>query len=105
MTRLAETFGPYQRRIFFHTLLCLLSSILLLLIFPKFDLRFLAPFALAPLLFVMAKTRTDGSDLLMAGPPVSSTGFFSVRGFSSCWRYTEAWGDGVDGAPFFSSAF
>ncbi len=56
MTRLAETFGPYQRRIFFHTLLCLLSSILLLLIFPKFDLRFLAPFALAPLLFVMAKT-------------------------------------------------
>ncbi|MDQ2777790.1 MAG: apolipoprotein N-acyltransferase [Acidobacteriota bacterium] len=56
MSRLAETFGPYQRRVFFHTLLCLLSSILLLLIFPKFDLRFLAPFALAPLLFVMAKT-------------------------------------------------
>jgi apolipoprotein N-acyltransferase len=49
--------GSYSRRIFFHTLLCLLSATLLLLIFPKFNFTFLAPFALAPLLYVMAATR------------------------------------------------
>lgn len=47
---------PYYRRIFLHTLLSLLSAALLLLIFPKFDLRFLAPVALAPLLIALART-------------------------------------------------
>ncbi len=42
---------------FAHTLLCLLTSILLLLIFPHFDFRILAPIALTPLLWVMAQTR------------------------------------------------
>ncbi len=36
--------------------LSLLTSVLLLLIFPRFDLRFLAPFALTPLLYALAKT-------------------------------------------------
>ena len=36
--------------------LALLSGALLILVFPKYDLRFLAPFALAPLLFVSAQT-------------------------------------------------
>jgi apolipoprotein N-acyltransferase len=47
------------RRVFLHTLLALLSSVLLLMIFPKFDLRFLAPVALTPLLIALARTR-DG---------------------------------------------
>src|ERR1700719_966803 len=46
---------PFQ--VFLHTLLALLSSVLLLLIFPKFDLRFLAPIALTPLLIVLALTK------------------------------------------------
>lgn len=39
-----------------HTLLSLLTAALLLLIFPRFDLQFLAPIALTPLLFAMART-------------------------------------------------
>lgn len=39
-----------------HTLLSLLTAVLLLLIFPKFNIRFLAPIALAPLLVVVART-------------------------------------------------
>jgi apolipoprotein N-acyltransferase len=46
---------PFQ--VFLHTLLALLSSVLLLLIFPKFDLRLLAPIALTPLLIVLALTK------------------------------------------------
>ena len=45
-----------SRRIVIHTLLSLLSAGLLLLIFPKFDLRFLAPIALTPLLIALART-------------------------------------------------
>jgi apolipoprotein N-acyltransferase len=37
-----------------HLALALLTGVLLILVFPKFDLRFLAPFALAPLLVVSA---------------------------------------------------
>ncbi|MBV9084877.1 MAG: apolipoprotein N-acyltransferase [Acidobacteriaceae bacterium] len=59
MRNLAQAFGPYQRRVFLYALLSICSAILLLLIFPKFDLRFLAPVALTPLLFVMARTN-DG---------------------------------------------
>lgn len=47
------------RQVFLFALLSILSSVLLLLIFPKFDLHFLAPVALTPLLFVIARTR-DG---------------------------------------------
>src|SRR3954452_756692 len=43
-------------RVFLHALLSIFSSILLLLIFPKFNLHFLAPIALTPLLVVMART-------------------------------------------------
>ncbi len=50
---------PRRLPIVLDTLLALLSSVLLLLIFPKFDLRFLAPVALTPLLIVLARTR-DG---------------------------------------------
>jgi apolipoprotein N-acyltransferase len=45
---------PFQ--VFLHTLLALLSSVLLLLIFPKFDWHFLAPLALTPLLIALART-------------------------------------------------
>ncbi|MGA8027659.1 MAG: apolipoprotein N-acyltransferase [Bryobacteraceae bacterium] len=44
-------------RISLHTLLSVLSAVLLLLIFPKFDLRLLAPVALTPLLIALARTR------------------------------------------------
>ena len=46
-----------RREIAAHTLLSVLTAVLLLLIFPKFDLRFLAPVALTPLLVVLARTR------------------------------------------------
>jgi len=52
----ARVFPPYYSRIFLHTLLSLLSAILLLLIFPKLDERFLAPVALTPLLIALART-------------------------------------------------
>ncbi len=48
---------PRQFQVFLHTVLALLSSVLLILIFPKFDLRFLAPIALAPLLIALVRTR------------------------------------------------
>lgn len=46
-----------RREIVAHALLSILTAVLLLLIFPKFDLRFLAPFALTPLLVATARTR------------------------------------------------
>lgn len=46
----------YYRRIALHTLLSLLSAILLLLVFPRFDVRLLAPIALTPLLIALART-------------------------------------------------
>ncbi|MBV8552441.1 MAG: apolipoprotein N-acyltransferase [Acidobacteriaceae bacterium] len=56
MPRLRDAFSPYHRRVLLHTLLALLTSVLLLLVFPKFDLRWLAPVALTPLLIVLART-------------------------------------------------
>ncbi len=47
---------PNQREIVAHALLSILTAVLLLLIFPKFDLRFLAPIALTPLLVALART-------------------------------------------------
>lgn len=54
-----RAFHPYYRQVFLHTLLCLLSAILLLLVFPRFDIHWLAPVALTPLLIALARTR-DG---------------------------------------------
>ncbi len=51
-----ERWSPYYRRVVLHTLLSFLSAALLLLIFPKFDLRILAPVALTPLLIALART-------------------------------------------------
>ncbi len=51
-----ERLRSYSAQIVLNTALSLLSAALLLLIFPKFDLRFLAPIALTPLLIVMART-------------------------------------------------
>lgn len=48
---------PHTREIVFHTLLSILSAVLLLLVFPRFDFRMLAPLALTPLLVAMARTR------------------------------------------------
>ncbi len=60
MPRIPEPFSsPYYRRILLHTLLALLTSGLLLLALPKFDIRWLAPVALTPLLVALARTR-DG---------------------------------------------
>src|SRR6059058_2786 len=39
-----------------HTLGALLSAVLLLLIFPRFNIHLLAPVALTPLLIVLART-------------------------------------------------
>ncbi len=49
--------SPSYRPILINTLLALLTGALLLLIFPKFDLRFLSPVALTPLLIVLARTK------------------------------------------------
>ncbi len=56
MPRQPELFSSYYRRVLLHTLLTLLTSALLLFALPKFDLRWLAPVALAPLLFSLART-------------------------------------------------
>jgi apolipoprotein N-acyltransferase len=53
-----EFFPPQYRRLVLYTLLALLSAALLLLALPRFDLRWLAPFALAPLLVALARTPT-----------------------------------------------
>ena len=57
LSQLGQRFPPYYRRICLHTLLCTASAILLLAIFPKFDIRRLAPVALTPLLVALARTR------------------------------------------------
>ena len=49
-------FNPYYRRVFLNALLSLTTAALLLLIFPKFDAFWLAPFALTPLLIALART-------------------------------------------------
>jgi apolipoprotein N-acyltransferase len=51
-----DFFPPQYRRLALHTLLAILSAALLLLALPRFDLRWLAPFALAPLLVALACT-------------------------------------------------
>ena len=47
---------PDYLRVFGHTLLCLASAALLLLVFPRFDIHWLAPVALTPLLIALART-------------------------------------------------
>ena len=59
MPRLFPLWGPHSRRVLLHCLLALLTAALLLLALPKFDFRWLAPFALAPLLVALART-SDG---------------------------------------------
>ncbi|MBV9304005.1 MAG: apolipoprotein N-acyltransferase [Acidobacteriaceae bacterium] len=59
MPKLTPHFSAHHGEVFLHTLLAFSSAVLLLLIFPKFDLRFLAPVALTPLLVVVARTQ-DG---------------------------------------------
>lgn len=49
-------FTPYYRRVLIHALLSLATAALLLLTFPKFDVTWLAPFALTPLLIALART-------------------------------------------------
>jgi apolipoprotein N-acyltransferase len=44
-----------DKRLLLHTGLALFSALLLLLVFPKFDLHWLAPIALTPLLFALAR--------------------------------------------------
>ncbi len=56
MPRVLEKFPPYYRRVLLHAFLSLVSAILLVLTFPRFDLRILAPVALTPLLIALART-------------------------------------------------
>jgi apolipoprotein N-acyltransferase len=64
MPRLREAFSPgfsqHYRRVLLHAVLSLASAILLVLIFPRFDLRVLAPLALTPLLVALARTSSAG---------------------------------------------
>lgn len=57
MPSLSSEAAKHYRRIVVHTLLSLATAFLLLAIFPKFNLRFLAPVALTPLLIALARTR------------------------------------------------
>src|ERR1700760_1187879 len=59
MTEQYDRLRSYSGQIILNTALSLLTAALLLLIFPKFDLRFLAPVALTPILVAVARTR-DG---------------------------------------------
>src|SRR5947199_10842249 len=56
MHKLHGRLDPYYGRLVLHTALALLTAVLLLLIFPRFDLRMLAPIALTPLLIAAART-------------------------------------------------
>ena len=49
-----------RRRISQHSALAILSVVLMVLIFPKFNITFLAPIALTPLLVVLARTPNAG---------------------------------------------
>jgi apolipoprotein N-acyltransferase len=64
MVSLREALSPsvstYYRRVLLHTILSLASAILLVLIFPRFNLRMLAPIALTPLLIALARTAHAG---------------------------------------------
>jgi apolipoprotein N-acyltransferase len=60
------TTATYYRHVILHTLLALLTAFLLLAIFPKFDIRFLAPVALTPLLIAVART-ADGWQRFILG--------------------------------------
>ncbi|MGH9620388.1 MAG: apolipoprotein N-acyltransferase, partial [Bryobacteraceae bacterium] len=57
MPEWGRTLPAYHRGVLMHFSLALLSSVLLALTFPRFALYFLAPIALAPLLFALARTR------------------------------------------------
>jgi apolipoprotein N-acyltransferase len=48
--------AAHYRRLLLHTSMALLSALLLLLVFPKFDLHWFAPIALTPLLIALART-------------------------------------------------
>lgn len=52
-----KAWPPHSREIVFHTLLSILSAVLLLLVFPRFDFRMVAPLALTPLMVAMGRTR------------------------------------------------
>src|SRR3954452_2629826 len=56
MSKLYGQVNPYYGRVLLNTVLALLTAVLLLLIFPKFDWRLLAPVALTPLLISVART-------------------------------------------------
>jgi apolipoprotein N-acyltransferase len=56
MPRLQATLPPHYRRVLLHAPLSFLSALLLVAIFPRFDVRVLAPLALAPLLIALART-------------------------------------------------
>jgi apolipoprotein N-acyltransferase len=56
---------PYYGGLILHTALSLLTAVLLLLIFPKFDIRMLAPVALTPLLVAVARTEQGWLRFLM----------------------------------------
>jgi apolipoprotein N-acyltransferase len=56
MPRLPQSFSPYYRRVLLNAGLSLLSALLLVAIFPRFDFRILAPITLTPLLVALART-------------------------------------------------
>jgi apolipoprotein N-acyltransferase len=60
MLNLQRFFSAYYRQVLLHSLLSLLTAGILLLALPKFDVRWLAPFALTPLLIVLARTAHSG---------------------------------------------
>lgn len=62
----SSTWKQYSRQIVLHCLLALATAALLLLALPKFDVRFFAPFALAPLLIALARTQ-DGRQRFVYG--------------------------------------
>ena len=56
MHKLYGRLNPYYGQLVLHTALALSTAVLLLLIFPRFELRMLAPIALTPLLIAAART-------------------------------------------------
>ena len=66
MPRLPDAFSVHYRQVFLHALLALATAALLLLTYPAFDIRWLAPLALCPLLIALART-SDGAQRFVYG--------------------------------------
>ena len=101
MPRASDIFSPYYRRVLLHTLLALSTAGLLLLALPRFDIRWLAPVALTPLLIALARTRDGWQRFVYGWAAGIFFWFFLCTWIEFVWRRTVAWAVWGAWASFF----